>query len=310
MESNTESVIEAQGLTCAYGKTEVVSGLSFSVPKGSAYALLGANGAGKTTTIKTLLNILTPVSGSSSVLGTSSRNLGEDELRQIGYVSESQQIPGGLTVKQLVDFCRALYPGWDDAYCDRLLQFFELPLDKKISQLSRGMRIKAALTVSLAYHPKLLVLDEPFSGLDPLMRDDLIDGILEVTQQEEWSILVSSHDIDEIEKLADHIGIVDNGVLLVNEQIDRLLERYKKVSFYASGIEASGAAPTNWRQMQAKDGCFSFMHNAYDGERIESEIKAVYPDANQITAVSVSLREIVKSVLKGASIDRRMSLTS
>ncbi len=199
------SVITTQNLTRRYGEVAAVSGLTLTVPEGSIYAFLGANGAGKTTTIKTLMNILTPSSGSARVLGVNSTLLGPKEFAQIGYVSENQRLPEWMTVEQLINFCRPMYPTWDPAFCTKLLEEFDLPLDRKLKHLSRGMKMKAALLTSLAYRPRLLVLDEPFSGLDPLVRDEVIRGMLELTEQENWTVLISSHDIDEVERLADWV---------------------------------------------------------------------------------------------------------
>ncbi len=118
---------------------------------------------------------------------------------------ENQRLPEWMTVEQLINFCRPMYPTWDPAFCTKLLEEFDLPLDRKLKHLSRGMKMKAALLTSLAYRPRLLVLDEPFSGLDPLVRDEVIRGMLELTEQENWTVLISSHDIDEVERLADWV---------------------------------------------------------------------------------------------------------
>lgn len=309
MNSTRENIIEAHNLTCSYGKNEAVKNLSFTVPKGTIYAFLGANGAGKTTTIKTLVNILQPKGGSSSIFGIPSNQIGEKELQRIGYVSETQQMPGGLKIRQLINYCKALYPNWDDEYCEHLLTFFDLPPERKVKELSRGMRIKAALTISLAYHPELLILDEPFSGLDPLMRDDLIDGILEMTKQENWSVFVSSHDIDEIEKLADHIGIIDQGNLLIDESIDSLLSRYKKVSFYHKESQTKTDLPDNWKEFESSSGYCSFIHQDLDPASFETEIQSLFPSVDQVTTDKLSLRDVVKVVLKQQS-KNELSLVS
>src|SRR4051812_12855846 len=166
------NIIETKNLTRRFGRAEAVHGVNLVVPAGSVFALLGSNGAGKTTTIKMLVNLLRPSAGEARVLGVDSRKLGERELAQLGYVSENQQLPLWMTVRQFFDYCRPFYPTWDRALEKTLLARFDLPLGRKLAQLSRGMLMKAALLSSLAYRPKLLVLDEPFSGLDPLVRDE------------------------------------------------------------------------------------------------------------------------------------------
>src|SRR5471032_3624619 len=134
------------------------------------------------------MNLLRPTAGTSRVLGVDSGRLGEKERAQIGYVSENQQLPLWMTVRQLLDYCRPFYPAWDRALEKTLLARFELPESRKLAQLSRGMLMKAALLSSLAYRPKLLVLDEPFSGLDPLVRDEFIGGVLEVSAAGNWTV--------------------------------------------------------------------------------------------------------------------------
>jgi ABC-2 type transport system ATP-binding protein len=199
------NTIETHNLTRRFGRTEAVHELNLAVPTGSVFALLGPNGAGKTTTLKMIMNLLQPTGGAATILGVDSRKLGERELAQIGYVSENQQLPLWMTVRQLLDYCRPFYPTWDRALERKLLGQFELPETRKLSELSRGMLMKAALLSSLAYRPKLLVLDEPFSGLDPLVREEFTRGLLEISEAGEWTVFVSSHDIEEVERLADHI---------------------------------------------------------------------------------------------------------
>src|SRR5262249_36207284 len=147
-------------------------------PEGSVYGLIGSNGAGKTTAIKVLMNIIRANSGEAKVLGVDSRQLGHAQFSQIGYVSENQEMPEWMTVRYFLDYLKPFYPRWDDARVTELMDLFQMPSDRQIRLLSRGMRMKASLISSTAYHPRLLVLDEPFSGLDALIREDLVRGTL------------------------------------------------------------------------------------------------------------------------------------
>src|SRR3954468_6856104 len=216
------NIIETHTLSRRFGKMDAVHELNLGVPAGSIFALLGPNGAGKTTPIKGLMNLLPTPTGAASVLGVDSRKRGEREFAQIGYVSENQQMPLWMTVRQLLDYCRPFYPTWDCDLERTLLAQFALPEDRKLKHLSRGMLMKAALLSSLAYRPKLLVLDEPFSGLDPLVRDEFIRGVLEVSASGDWTVLVSSHDIEEIERLCDRVALLDHGRLQLNETTEAL----------------------------------------------------------------------------------------
>jgi ABC-2 type transport system ATP-binding protein len=233
-------VIETHEMSCRFDKVQAVRNLTLEVPAGSVYAFLGANGAGKTTTIKTLLNLNQPTAGTARVLGVDSTRLGPAELARIGYVSENQHLPERLTVQQMISYCRALYANWDESLCRRLVERFELPMNRRMRDFSRGMKTKAALLVSLAYRPELLLMDEPFAGLDPLVRDDLVHGMLELSEQENWTVFISSHDIDEVERLTDHVGMIDNGVLTLSESAESLRTRFRRVD----AILADGVTPT------------------------------------------------------------------
>ena len=220
--------IETVDLTRRFGKLDAVEGLNLHVPAGSLFGFVGPNGAGKTTTIKMLLNLLRPTSGRAIVLGTDSRRIGPSELARIGYVSENQDLPDWMTIDQLVAYVRPLYPTWDEKLCRKLQRDLDLTSDLPIKLFSRGMRMKAALLVSLAYRPQLVVLDEPFSGLDPVARDELIRALLELTGEHNWTTLISSHDIDEIERLADSIAFIDKGRVFVTESVQDLVEKYRR----------------------------------------------------------------------------------
>lgn len=283
------NIIETQNLTRRFGRTEAVHGLTFAVPQGSVLALLGPNGAGKSTTIKLLMNLLEPTAGSARVLGVDSRKLGEKEKAQIGYVSENQQLPLWMTVRQFLDYCRPFYPTWDRELERTLLKQFTLPEDRKLKHLSRGMTMKAALLSSLAYRPKLLVLDEPFSGLDPLVRDEFIRGLLEVSALGEWSVLVSSHDIDEVERLADHVAMLEGGRLRLNEPTEMLQGRFRRVEVTGA---PDGAEPGNgWLEWERAGTLTRFVETNYAGDATEDGWRLRFGDAT-ITSLPMSLREI------------------
>jgi ABC-2 type transport system ATP-binding protein len=220
------AAIETVDLTRRFGRLEAVSGLTLRVPAGSIFALIGPNGAGKTTAIKLLLNLLRPTRGQALVLGTDARRLGPRELARIGYVSENQRLPEWMTPSQLIAYVKPLYPTWDDALCGKLRQDLALNTETPLRSLSRGTRMKVALLISLAYRPELIILDEPFTGLDPLVRDELIRALLELTGEHHWTTLISSHDIDEVERLADSIAFIDNGRILFTESVQALIEQH------------------------------------------------------------------------------------
>jgi ABC-2 type transport system ATP-binding protein len=285
------NLIEISQLSHRYWRTEALSNLTLAVPAGSVTALLGANGAGKTTTIKVLMNLLRPTSGSAQVLGVDSRRLGEREFAQIGYVSENHKLPEWMTVRQLLDYCRPFYPTWDAALEAKLLAQFDLPVDRKLKHLSRGMKVKAALLSSLAYRPKLLVLDEPFSGLDPLVRDDFTRGLLEAAQLGDWTVLVSSHDIEEVERLADRIALLESGRMRFTETTESLLGRFRRIEIDQEIAEPGGHVPATWLAWESGAGRASFVDSAYEREATERACRERFPEA-AVVAHPMTLREI------------------
>ncbi len=226
-------IIETKDLHKDYGRHEVLKGMNMAVPEGGAYALVGANGAGKTTTIRIFLNLIAATSGEALVLGQSVRHLTPQILREIGYVSENQILPKGLTIAVWLDYLRPLYPRWDTTLEKDLVTSFNLPVERRIGTLSHGMRIELAMTAALAFRPKLLILDEPFSGVDAVFRDELLDGLLR--QAEDTTILISSHELSEIERIVTHVGFLDNGRLLFEQSVDDMNARFREVHVTLNG---------------------------------------------------------------------------
>ena len=291
--------IELTQLSKRFGRQTALKDVSLSVPTGSIFGYLGPNGAGKTTTIKILMNIISASGGKAAIQGCDARKLGPKHLRQIGYVSENQALPEALTPAGLFRLCRPLYPGWDAAFCNTLTKRFDLPLNKKIRSLSRGMRMKAALIASLAFRPKLLVLDEPFSGLDPAVRQDLIDGILELTENEDWTIFISSHDVDEIERLADWIGFLDKGELKLREETASLQNRFRRVVVSLPAKPQLGAhLPKTWQDIEQGDQAISFIETDFQQEECEKLLRMIFPQATHWAATPMSLRDIFITLAK------------
>ena len=222
-----DTAIDTVELSRRFGRRVAIDGVNLQVKSGSIFALVGPNGAGKTTTVKLLLNLLRPTGGRALVLGTDSRRLTPRELARIGDVSENQQLPDWMTPEQLIAWARPFYPTWDDKLCRKLQDDLAIEPRTPLRVLSRGTRMKAALLVSLAYRPELITLDEPFSGLDPLVRDELIRALLELTGEYHWATLISSHDIDEVERLADTIAFIENGRILFTDSVQALIAQHR-----------------------------------------------------------------------------------
>ena len=287
------NTIETKDLTKRFGKKTAVQSLNLTVPTGSIFAFLGPNGAGKTTTIKTLMNIMKPTQGSSTVFGVDSRKLGPKEFAQIGYVSENQEMPEWMTVNQFLNYCKKMYSTWDDKFCTDLIGQFSLPLKQKLKSLSRGMKMKAALISSLAYRPKLLIFDEPFSGLDPLVRDEFISGMLDITEDENWTIFISSHDIDEVERLADWVGIIDKGSLKIVEQAEVLQNRFRRIEItLEEPIDIKAGFPEQWYLPKQQGRTVHFIDSQYEKGNGETKIRERFPNCSNVEISGMSLREI------------------
>jgi ABC-2 type transport system ATP-binding protein len=239
-----EAVIETNGLTKHYGEVRALEALDLAVPKGAVFGLLGRNGAGKTTAIRLLMGLLRPTAGSSSVLGGAPDDGDPARMAKIGYVSESMDIPAWMTVGEAADFCRGLTPGWDDDYAERLFAELDLVPWRRIGTLSSGQRRKVGLLVALAPKPELLILDEPASSLDTVVRREFLEQAVDLLTDEGTTIFYSSHILSDVERIADHVAILDRGRLLLASRLDDLLETSRRVRVSFPGGEP---APDGFR---------------------------------------------------------------
>jgi len=292
-------LIEVNNLWKKYGRTEAVQGLTFAVPEGSAFALIGANGAGKTTTIKVLMNILTPTGGSATVLGVDSHRISTAELEQIGYVSENQDMPERLSVAEFLDYLRPFYPLWDRELERSILAQLRLPGDRKIGALSHGMRMKMSLACALPFRPKLLVLDEPFSGLDPLVRDEFMEGLLE--QAGQMTILISSHELSEIDGVATHVAFLDEGKLLFQESMSDLTGRFREVRVTLAGdARTNGHLPKEWLQPRALGNVLTFVDTKFAEDGLGERVESVTGEVRRIDTQPMPLRAIFTTLARAA----------
>ncbi|HOF86801.1 MAG TPA: ABC transporter ATP-binding protein [Armatimonadota bacterium] len=206
--------IETRALTRRFGKKTVVDHLTLRVPRGSIFAFLGRNGAGKTTTIRLLLDLLDRTSGAASLLGLDCVTGAREIRRRTGYVAQDEGLYDWMTVERMIWFCRGFYPTWDDALAADLRRQLDLPGSQRIRALSRGKQAQLALLLAMAFHPELLILDEPTAGLDVVVRREFLEGVIELAQEEGRTIFFSSHLVHEVERVADWVGIMEEGRLL------------------------------------------------------------------------------------------------
>jgi ABC-2 type transport system ATP-binding protein len=290
-------ILRTIDLSKRFRKTVVLDHLNMIVPEHSVYGLVGPNGAGKTTTIKVLMNARQPTEGMAEVFGRDSRRLSPEDFAQIGYVSENQKMPEWMTVEYFMNYLRPFYPDWDVARAQELLRQFELPLDRKIRNLSHGMRMKAALAASLAYRPRLIVLDEPFTGLDALVRDELIEGVLECADGA--TILISSHDLSEVESFASHIGYLERGHLQFSEEMTSLVDRFRELEITLANPSQSPISwPAAWLNTEHSAAVVRFVDTQFDQERTIAEVHRLFGNTHQISVNPMPLRAIFVTLAK------------
>ncbi len=303
--------IDVSGIHMNFGRFPALQNLQLQVKSGTAMALLGENGAGKTTTLRILTNLYQASSGTGTVLG---ENLGCDDssfFQRIGYVSENQKLPLRWTLQGLIDYLKPQYPSWDDAFCRELIENFELPLDRRLGQMSRGMQMKSVLVSSLAYRPELLLLDEPFSGLDPLVREEFIDGVLELMDGGNWTLLLSSHDIHEVERLCDEVTLIEHGRVTISEPLDHLQQRFRRWSIHTSEARDPGQLPEDWLLVDSHDSNrWSLVETQHDPANSLAKIEQHFGPLSGQECQSLSLREIYLVLAKDKKRRRKSAAKS
>jgi ABC-2 type transport system ATP-binding protein len=223
----SESIIHVSGLTRRFGAKTALDSVDLSLPRGGVYGLVGANGAGKTTLIKHILGLLRAESGSVRVFGLDPVADPVGVLSRIGYLSEENDLPGWMRIDELLRYSRAFYPAWDDRYAEELRQTFALDLTAKIKSLSKGQKARAGLLIALAHRPALLVLDEPSSGLDPIVRRDILGAVIRTIADEGRTVLFSSHLLEEVEQVADHVTMISQGTIVLSGPLAAIKESHR-----------------------------------------------------------------------------------
>jgi ABC-2 type transport system ATP-binding protein len=293
-------ILQTIGLSKRFRKTVVLDQMDMIVPEGSVYGLVGPNGAGKSTTLQILMNIHQPSAGRAEIFGHDSRGITPQDFTRIGYVAESQEMPDWMTVESYMAYLKPFYPEWDDQRAEELLHQFDLPLQRKLRHLSRGMRMKAALASSLAYKPRLIIMDEPFSGLDSLVRDELIEGLL--ANCEGASILISSHDLAEIESFASHIGYLDRGRLQFSEEMTSLTDRFREVEITVESQPRMPATgwPKSWLNTEQSESLVRFIETQFERERTMAEVQRLFQNVKQVAVKAMPLRSIFVTLAKAS----------
>jgi ABC-2 type transport system ATP-binding protein len=284
--------IETSALTRRFRHVEAVRSLNLQVETGAIYALMGPNGAGKSTLIKMLMNLLHPSSGWARLMGENVSTLRGPRLADIGYVSENQKLPEWMSVGAFLGYLRPFYPAWNRELEERLVDQFDLPLKQKLKHLSRGVKMKVALASVLAHHPRVIILDEPLSGLDPLVRDDLIQALIE--QRGSTTVLISSHDLAEIDNFATHVGYMDGGSLRVSESIDRIRQNFRRIEAASPEGELvlPPSLPPEWREFNSDGTTARWAETEFDRYRSMTRIHEALGEDVLIRSSPMALRDI------------------
>jgi len=296
----TSNAITTDGLTKRFGKVSAVDGLTLRIPAGCTYGFIGPNGAGKSTTIRMLMGMLRITGGSAQVLGIDVGAEPDAVKPRVGYVPEHHFIYRWMFVHEVIRFCRSFYPTWNDTLCAEMIERFELDPLKRVRHLSKGNVVKLALLLAIAHEPDLLLLDEPTSGLDPLVREEFLDGVLRTICDTPRAILFSSHTLSDVQRLADRIGIIHEGRLLLDCPADELITTTKRVRAVLTDGSYPTVAPegTVWQRVQGREwlitvrgfspNAVQFLHERYTLDHVE--------------VMDVGLEEVFKDIIRGRKV--------
>lgn len=264
MRNKQEPVIECRGLLKKYGRHNVLNGVDLSVPPGVIYALLGTNGAGKTTLIRSLLGLMPHSGGKIEILGEDPWQAGPSLRQRIGYVSEEQGLYGWMTVAQLISFCKGLYPKWNNELVDKYMERFALSPKKRIRTMSKGQKVRLALILALAPEPDLLILDEPMSGLDPLAQHQFLQIIRQDAIAMKHTIFFSTHDLPDVEAIATHVAILNDGVIRIAGTIEEIERSILKLRLPTK--DAANLPPDSFLLTQDSDFTTTLIPNISNAE--------------------------------------------
>ena len=233
-----DPIIETTDLRKTYEGVNALAGLNLRIPRGSICGLLGRNGAGKTTTLKVLLGMVRPTAGQARVFGlpADGRETGVEIRRRCAFVSDEKDLYDGFTVEQMIRFTAGFYPTWRAELEQEYLRKFELPLLRSVKDLSRGMRAKLALLLALSSGAELLLLDEPTAGLDPAATEEVLQALVAHVARQEMTVLFSSHQLADVEQIADHVAIVERGRAVVDGALDDLRASYRRVQLVFTAV--------------------------------------------------------------------------
>jgi ABC-2 type transport system ATP-binding protein len=292
--------IEVTGLTKRFGRTLAVNNLSLEIPRGSTFGLLGPNGAGKSTTIKMLMGMLSITAGRAAVLGIDVQLDPTQVKQRVGYVPELHHIYRWMRVAEAIGFCKSCFPTWNDATCREMIELFGLDVEKKVKHLSKGMLTKLALLLAVSHEPELLLLDEPLSGLDPIAREEFLDGVLRTICDRGQTVLISSHMLDDVRRLADTVGIMHEGKLALHGSLDALLTSTKRIcaTLRDSCRPTEMPVGTVWQRVQGRE--WTLTVRDFSAEKLQQV--RMLDGVEQARVVDLGLEDLFKDFIRGQKV--------
>ena len=283
--------ISIDGLVCRYGRREVVRGLNLHVEAGETMALVGENGCGKTTSIRALLGAVRPFKGRCELLGVDSQRIPTATFERIGVVAESHESYDDLTAAELFSFLSTFYPRWDRALAESLTEVLDLPTDRRIGQLSRGGRMKAAIVSALAYRPEVVLLDEPLAGLDELAKESVLRALTPLRGKA--TTLICSHELDDIEGYVDRVTFMSEGRAQWSLSTDDLRRKVRVLRFTHTG--RTGELQPTWARFTEKDGFTSFVETEFDEANTAAAVRAVFANVENFSVAPASLKDAFRA---------------
>ena len=287
----SEYIVKVQNLSRQFGPQVALRDVSFVIQPGKVYGLVGANGAGKSTLIKHLLGLYQAQTGWVRVLGKDPAEDPVGVLSQIGYLSEDRDLPAWMRVDEFLRYTAAFYPNWDWDYAMELLVVFQLDAQKKVSQLSRGGKSQAGLIAAVAHRPKLLLLDEPSSGLDQLVRRDILNEIVNAVSDEGRTVIFSSHLLDEVERMSDSLLMLQNGQLTLQGDLDEIKSQHHSLSVRWPSNQPTPILPEAWSAEKTGDDWWLIL----EGDNLQVQHAVTIYGGEILTQRLSSLQEIFVS---------------
>jgi ABC-2 type transport system ATP-binding protein len=292
-----EFPIVLQNVTRRFGKAIAVNDLSLRVARGTTLGFIGLNGAGKTTTIRMLVGLLKPHAGRITVAGCSIPNQRDAVKTKLGYVPDRPTVYQWMRVQQAIEFTRSFYPNWNTHRCNELMKMFDLDRNKQAKHLSKGQAAKLSLLLALCHDPEVLILDEPTSGFDPLVREEFLEGVLAVTSERQQTVLFSSHTLSDVQRLADSVAIMHEGKLLLHSPVDALLEKTKRIRAVLDDESASRQTPPGMIFQQLRGREWTITVQNFTSEQVEFIRSRNH--VSQVDVLDLNLDDVFKDFVRG-----------